>query len=100
MNAVLNLSPALFDLLGYAAAGCTTLAFVPQVLQVWRSGSARDISTAMYAVFIVGVALWLVYGLAIGAAPIVAANGLTLLLASAVLAMKWRFRRVVADTAG
>lgn len=79
--------------LGFAAAACTTGAFVPQVLLVWRQRGAPGISTGMYLTFIVGVALWLVYGLALDAWPIVIANGATLLLATSVLAMKWYFER-------
>lgn len=74
--------------IGYLAALCTTFAFVPQVLKVWRSRSAADISFVMYAVFCTGVALWLVYGILLGAWPIIAANIVTLLLAGTVLALK------------
>ena len=77
--------------LGFAAAVCTTGAFVPQVLLVWRQRGAPGISTGMYLMFIAGVALWLGYGLALGAWPIIIANGITLLLATSVLAMKWYF---------
>ena len=80
------------NILGLVAGTCTTIAFVPQVLQVWRTRSARDISIGMYSVFLVGVALWLVYGLLLGAWPIVAANAITLALAIAILVMKLRFR--------
>ncbi|MNT99014.1 hypothetical protein D3C72_2417450 [compost metagenome] len=46
----------------------------------------------MYSVFTAGVALWLVYGLALGAWPIVVANAITLTLAGTILAMKLRYR--------
>jgi len=46
------------------------------------------ISLGMYSVFTVGIALWLVYGLALAAWPIVAANAITLVLASTILGMK------------
>ena len=39
-----------------------------------------------------GGALWFVYGLLIGAWPVVLANGLTLLLAASILAMKLKYR--------
>jgi len=81
------------ELLGYAAAAGTTLAFIPQVTRVWRTRSADDISLAMYLIFIAGVVLWIVYGLLIGSWPLVVANGTTLLLAFGVLAGKLRFRR-------
>jgi MtN3 and saliva related transmembrane protein len=50
------------------------------------------ISLGMYSVFTAGVALWLVYGLLLGAWPVVAANAVTLALAVAILVMKLRFR--------
>lgn len=81
------------ELLGYAAASCTTFSFVPQVVKIWRTRSAEDISTPMYVVFTLGVALWFVYGLALGAWPIIVANCATILLAGSVLWMKWRFAR-------
>ena len=82
-----------FNHVGFAAAVCTTAAFVPQVAMVWRERGAPGISSGMYMMFIVGIALWLVYGLALGSWPMVAANGVTFLLASCVLGMKWYFAR-------
>ncbi|WP_296942292.1 SemiSWEET transporter [uncultured Massilia sp.] len=81
------------DLMGYVAAFCTTAAFIPQVLLVWRQRSAAGISTAMYAAFCFGVFLWLCYGIIIGAWPLAINNAVTLVLASSVLVMKWRFER-------
>jgi MtN3 and saliva related transmembrane protein len=81
------------DHLGYIAAICTTSAFIPQVWMVWRQRGAPGVSIGMYLIFIVGVALWLAYGIAIGAVPVIAANALTLLLASSVLGMKLFFER-------
>lgn len=81
------------DQLGYVAAFLTTGAFVPQVLLVWRQRGAPGISNGMYSIFITGVAMWLVYGLALRSWPIIAANAITLMLASGVLGMKWYFER-------
>lgn len=79
--------------LGFAAAACTTGAFVPQVLLVWRQRGAPGISVGMYLMFIAGVAMWLLYGLALDSWPVVIANGLTLVLAGAILGMKLYFER-------
>lgn len=79
--------------LGFAAAACTTASFVPQVMMVWRERGAPGVSTGMYLMFIVGVALWFSYGLALGSWPISIANGVTLALSSSVLYMKWYFAR-------
>jgi MtN3 and saliva related transmembrane protein len=77
--------------IGFTAAACTTFAFVPQAVRVWRRRSAEDISLAMYSIMVAGVALWIVYGWIIRSAPLVAANVVS--LAGAVLAGKLRFRR-------
>jgi MtN3 and saliva related transmembrane protein len=79
------------DLIGAAAGTLSTIAFVPQVWRIWRTRSARDLSLPMYLIFTTGVALWFVYGLMLGALPIIVCNGLTLLLAGTVLAMKLKF---------
>ncbi len=85
------MSIMLSDAVGFAAAASTTLSFVPQVLKVWRTRSAADISIGMYVWFTLGVLLWLLYGLLIHAWPVVIANALTTLLTASVLAMKLRF---------
>jgi len=81
------------DLLGYIAAFCTTFAFVPQVWLVWRQRHAEGISTGMYLIFCTGVLLWLFYGVAMNAWPVILANGITFVLALCVLLMKWHFER-------
>ena len=81
------------DWIGYAAAFLPTASFVPQAWLTFRTRDVRGISLGMYTVFTVGVALWLVYGLALGAWPVVIANAVTLSLALAILLMKLRFRQ-------
>lgn len=92
MFASLNtLSRWLLNWIGTLAAFCTTLSFLPQLIRIWRRKSADDISLSMFLLFSFGVACWLVYGLGIGSAPITAANAITLALALAILACKFRF---------
>lgn len=83
--------PPLTDLIGYLAASLTTLAFVPQAWMTWRSRDVSGISLGMYSVFTVGVALWLAYGVLLGAWPLMLANCITLVLALFILAMKLRY---------
>jgi MtN3 and saliva related transmembrane protein len=81
---------ALLDYSGYAAAVCTTSAYVPQVLRVWRTRSTKDISLKMFLVLVTGLSLWLTYGLWRGEMPLIIANGITLILASTILYFKIR----------
>lgn len=82
------MNPELSNLLGYPAAFLTTIAFVPQAWQSWRTRDLSGISLPMYMLFTLGVAFWLGYGAAIGSPPIIAANAITLMLASIVLWLK------------
>ena len=83
---------AIQDLIGSAAATLTTVSFVPQALKTFRTRDVSGISLGMYSLFATGVALWLIYGLMLGEAPIYVANAITLALALAVLVMKLRYR--------
>ncbi len=78
--------------LGLVAGTLTTLSFVPQVIKSWRRRSVSDLSAAMLVAFATGVALWLVYGLLKRDMPVIVANAITLVLAGALVVMKYRFR--------
>jgi 5'(3')-deoxyribonucleotidase/uncharacterized protein with PQ loop repeat len=74
--------------IGTIAALCTTLAFVPQIVKIWRRGG-RDLSWGMLFLFFVGVLLWLVYGLLIHAREVILANAATLVLIVTAAVLKW-----------
>jgi MtN3 and saliva related transmembrane protein len=80
------------DLLGFAAGFLTTVAFVPQVLKIWKSKSADDVSLVTFVAFTAGVATWLAYGIAKREPPMILWNSVTLFLAIAILVMKVRYR--------
>lgn len=84
-------SEGLTELLGSLAACCTTAAFVPQLVRVWRTKSTRDVSLGMFLLFCVGLGLWLVYGARLESTPLIASNAVTLVLAFGILAAKLRF---------
>jgi MtN3 and saliva related transmembrane protein len=77
-------------LVGLLAGTLTTIAYVPQVVKSWRSGSTSDVSLTMFAIMVSGVTLWLIYGAFVHDIPIMVANGATLLLAGTVLVLKIR----------
>ena len=79
------------EVLGYVAATLTTVSFVPQVLQVYRTRSTRDVSLGMFLLFTAGVIAWLVYGILLNSYPVMACNGATLVLAGAILVAKLRW---------
>jgi MtN3 and saliva related transmembrane protein len=78
----------LTDWLGYVAASLTTLSFVPQAWHTFQTRDVSGISLGMYSAFTLGVLLWLVYGVMLGAWPVIVANVITLALAAGILVMK------------
>jgi MtN3 and saliva related transmembrane protein len=79
------------DLIGYSAAFLTTVSFVPQVWLTLRTRDVSGVSLGMYGLFTLGIALWLIYGIAQRSWPLVGANAVTLILALIVLFMRLRY---------
>ena len=81
------------ELVGFVAAFCTTVAFVPQLLRVVKLRSAREISLGTFLMFSCGVFLWLLYGVWLRSAPVIASNAVTLVLSVSILFLKLRYDR-------
>lgn len=81
---------ALYEVIGLIAAALTTFAFLPQVVQTWRSRSTEGLNLPMLVVLSTGVVLWTLYGVGTGQLPVILANGVTLLLVGVLLALKLR----------
>ena len=64
--------------IGFFAAFCTTIAFLPQAAKVWKTKSTKDISLYMFIIFTIGVLSWLIYGISISDLPIILANAINL----------------------
>ena len=81
--------------IGFIAGTLTTVSFVPQVLKTFRTKRCDNLSFGMLSAFASGVCLWLVYGIFLWSAPIIAANLVTLCLLVPLVVMKIRYRRLV-----
>ena len=90
---MMSLSAQAVDNIGFVAAFCTTVAFVPQLIRVLKLRSARDISLGTFLLFSTGVFLWLFYGIYIGSKPVIASNAATLGLSLSILYLKIRYER-------
>lgn len=80
------------EILGLVAATLTTVAFVPQVYKAWVEKSTKDISLAMYSILLLGMILWLIYGIYLGSMAIILANTVTGILVAMMLIMKLRYK--------
>ena len=79
------------DILGGIAGTLTTLAFLPQVIRIWKTKSTQDISLGMFVVLCTGIFLWVLYGIFLHAIPVILSNVVTLILALIILGFKLKY---------
>ncbi len=76
------------DAIGFFAAFCTTLSFLPQVIKIVQTRDTQSLSLMMYVIFTLGVATWLIYGILRSDPAVVVANAVTLVLSLIILGLK------------
>jgi MtN3 and saliva related transmembrane protein len=76
------------DLIGYLAGVAMAISLSPQVIKVWKTRSARDISLAWVIIYVIGLSLWVLYGILIQALPMMIFSSVELAFALALLALK------------
>ena len=80
----------LIDAIGTVGAVLTTICWLPQAIQILRERDTRAISLTATAGFTAGMALWLVYGVALADWPLIGSSVVTLALMLVILGMKLR----------
>ncbi|SDO83931.1 MtN3 and saliva related transmembrane protein [Phyllobacterium sp. YR620] len=83
--------PLHIELVGSLAAVITTLCWIPQIIKIMRYRETASISLVSNASLMLGVFLWLIYGMMIGSWPVIMANGVTFMLILAILGLKIRY---------
>jgi MtN3 and saliva related transmembrane protein len=80
------------QILGLAAGTITSITFVPQVIQIWKTKSAKDLSLMMLLLLITGVLMWLTYGIIVKDTAIIYTNSMVLAMSLIMLYFKFRFK--------
>ena len=62
------------EIIGLTAAVFTTIAFIPQVLKIWKKRDASGVSVTMYVIMFIGICIWLYYGIMIDSVAVITAN--------------------------
>jgi MtN3 and saliva related transmembrane protein len=78
------------ETIGMIAGFCTTISFVPQIIRIVKTNDTAGISFYMYLIFVIGLLLWLIYGMLIQSNAVIFTNAATFILAGIVLMMKLR----------
>ena len=80
------------DIIGYMATFFSSISFLPQVMKIWRTRSAHDISMITLVLLFSNASLWCVYGVMIEAQPIWITNTIVLGMILTMIYFKLRFR--------
>lgn len=84
-------------LLGFAAALFTTISNIPQALKIIRTKETKGVSAASYSVLLLGLLLWVGYGLLRNDWPVIISNGISALICATVLFLKLTSKKVLDD---
>lgn len=79
-------------IIGFVAATCTVVSFAPQAIKSIKTKHTKDLSLGMCSMLVIGMFLWLVYGILVKNLPIIIANGISLLFAFTVLVLKIKYK--------
>ena len=84
------MTSATVDAIGATGAILTTLCWVPQAIKIIRERETRAISLSGTTLCVLGVLLWLVYGLAIVDGPLIGSSIVTFAMTAIILVLKIR----------
>ncbi|HQW83584.1 MAG TPA: SemiSWEET transporter [Ferruginibacter sp.] len=80
------------QILGLVAGTITSITFLPQVIKIWKTKSAKDLSLAMLALLMLGVSMWLLYGILVLDAAIIYTNSMVLIMSLVMLFFKLKYK--------
>jgi MtN3 and saliva related transmembrane protein len=80
------------QILGLAAGTITSITFLPQVIHIWKTKSAKDLSMQMLLLLVLGVTMWLAYGLLVKDTAIIYTNSMVLAMSLILVYFKIKFK--------
>ncbi len=79
------------EIIGLIAGTISSVTFLPQVIKIWQTKSAKDLSSPMLFFLVLSVGLWLSYGIAIKNIPVIYTNSAVLIMSLIMVYFKWKF---------
>lgn len=79
--------------LGFVAGALVTCSLIPQIIRVFRLRSAREISMLFTTLLLLGLILWLTYGVFFRLVPVILWNAVGIILVVVLLYAKLKYGR-------
>ncbi|MFC1931865.1 SemiSWEET family sugar transporter [Chloroflexota bacterium] len=81
------------EYIGFIAGALVTFGIIPQLIRIFKLKSAREISALFNICLLLGMTLFLVYGILLSLIPLIIWNAIGMVLVSTVLYGKWKYGR-------
>ena len=81
------------DSLGFVAGVLVTCSLIPQLIRVFRLRSAHEISMLFTTLLLVGLMIWVAYGVSLELAPVILWNAIGIILVAILLYAKLKYGR-------
>ena len=79
--------------LGFVAGALVTCSIIPQLIRVFQLRSAREISALFTISLLLGLIIWLAYGICLSLTPVILWNAIGTVLVAILLYAKFRYGR-------
>ena len=82
----------IINIVGAAGGIVSSVTFLPQVIKIWKTKSAKDLSMGTLLFLVLNVSLWLLYGILTNLYPIIITNGIVLSMVLIMVYFKLTFK--------
>jgi len=79
------------DIIGFIAVAMTTGSLVPQIIKMYNTKDVSAISLSTYIMYLVGILIWIVYGVQLNSIPVHVSNFFSLIFSLSIITMKIRY---------
>lgn len=79
------------DVVGHIGSTLSSLTFIPQVYQTWKTRSVKDLNLFMMLIVFVSTLIWIVYGVSKILWPVIICNTIICILSMLLIYFKFRF---------
>ena len=77
------------EVVGHIGSALSSITFMPQVYQAWKTKSVGDLSLAMMLIVFLSTIIWLIYGIGRDLMPVIICNGVICLLSLVLIYFKF-----------
>ncbi len=81
------------EIIGHIGSTLSSLTFMPQVYQTWKTRSVKDLNLFMMLIVFVSTIIWIVYGVGRGLLPVIICNSIICALSVILIYFKFRFSK-------